>query len=143
MKVLPVLPGTRIRIFAIGEMFQDGNWTEIHREPLAAVQPYDIYMDRAKQRRRRPAPPASPAPSPPPAPLRRRRVQLRAPPEGEESRPQPSAPHAMRARTPSPPCPQGASPYHRCAPSLTGPTAKRGLSWLSASGATRGSAILP
>lgn len=36
--------------------------------------------------------------------------------EGEENRPQPSAPPAMRSRAPSPPGPQGASPYHRCAP---------------------------
>lgn len=47
-------------------------WREIHREPIARIQLYDIYMDRAKQRRRRmrrrtasqPSP-ASPAPSVP------------------------------------------------------------------------------
>lgn len=116
----PVLPGSRIRIIAIGEMTEDfSNWREIHRRELARFQPYDIHMARRRQRSASSAPasqpsPASPAPSPPPAPSRRQRVLLRAPPEGEDSRPVPSAPPALRSRAPSPPGPQGASPHHQC-----------------------------
>lgn len=82
--VYPLLPGTRIRLEVIGEMFEDGRWKEIHRKPLARVQAYDIYYHRAKQARAS-RPPASPAPSPPPALRCRRRVNLRrVPPTGKE-----------------------------------------------------------
>lgn len=80
--VYPLLPGIRIRLEVIGQMFEDVRWREIHRKPLARVQPYDSYYHRAKQARAS-RPPASPAPSPPRAHRRRRRVNLsRMPPAG-------------------------------------------------------------
>lgn len=80
--VYPLLPGIRVRLEVIGEMFEDVRWREIHRKPLARVQPYDFHYHRAKQARAS-RPPASPAPSPPRANRRRRRVNLsRMPPAG-------------------------------------------------------------
>lgn len=49
--VYPILPGPRIRLEVIGEMFWYGVWREIHRKPLARVQSYDIYYHRQKQAR--------------------------------------------------------------------------------------------
>lgn len=86
-------------MFFVGEMTEDNrSWREIHRRKMCIFQPYDIQMDRAKQRRRRASQPspASPAPLPPPGPCRRRRFRLRALPEGEDSRPVPSAPPAIK-----------------------------------------------
>lgn len=113
--VYPLLPGTRIRLEVIGEMFEDGRWREIHGKPLARVQAYDIYYHRAKQARAS-RPPASPAPSPPPALRRRRRVNLsRVPPKKKKKR---SAPHAIRA-----PCRERGRQSHCSTQRTTGPVA--------------------
>lgn len=103
--VYPLLPGRRIRLEKVGEIYEDGNWREIHRHQFSRIQLYDFYMDSAKQRRRRRASqpsPASPAPSPPPAPRLRRHVEPRRAPEGrgeEESCPTQSAPLQRRRKT--------------------------------------------
>lgn len=48
-----VLPGTRIRIIAIGEMTEDNRiFTETHRRDLARFQPYDIDVNMARKKQR-------------------------------------------------------------------------------------------
>lgn len=127
-----------IRLEVIGEMYEDGRWKEIHRKPIARVQPYDVYNHRQKQARASRLP-ASPAPSLPPAPSRR--LQLMAPPKGEDSRPVLSAPSAVRRLAPSPPVLQGASPFHQCTLPPTGLMALKRGSYPNVSGVTRGSGI--
>lgn len=70
-----------------------------------------------------------------------RRVQLMAPSEGDDSRPVPSAPSAVRRLAPSPPRPQGASPFHQCTLPPTGLMALKRGSYPNVSGVTRGSGI--
>lgn len=46
-----VLPGTKIRIIAIGEMTEDNRiFTETHRRDLTRFQPYDIDVNMARKK---------------------------------------------------------------------------------------------
>lgn len=113
--VLPVLPGTHIRIEAVGEMFEDGDGGRYTESLLPGSSPMIFIWTGQKNGGGGQPSPASPAPSPPPVPRRRRQVLLRAPPEGEDSCPGRSiSPPALRSRAPLPPGPQGASPYLQC-----------------------------